>query len=65
MYVYVEHRGKKYFFISMPRGYNFYPIDTKFSIQIGLVKSKFDFVDGLCRFNRGLWETTQKINKFE
>ena len=31
------------------RGSNFYPIDTKFGTQVGLVKIQVKFEDGLCR----------------
>ena len=34
------------------RGRNFYPIATKFVIQVGLVKSKVQFEDGLCRSHK-------------
>ena len=34
------------------RGHNFYPIDTKFGTQIGLVKSRVHFEDELCRSHK-------------
>ena len=33
-------------------GRNFYPIYTKFGAQVGLIKSKVKFEDGLCRSQR-------------
>ena len=35
------------------RGRNFYPIDTKFGKQVGSVKSKVEFEDGLYGFPSG------------
>ena len=34
------------------RGRNFYSIDTKFGTQVGWVKSKIEFEDGLCGSHR-------------
>ena len=42
--------NKSWFYIQKSR--NFYPIDTKFRIQVGLVESKFQFRDGLCELHK-------------
>ena len=36
------------------RSRNFYPIDTKFGVQVVLVNSKVEFEDGSCESYRGL-----------
>ena len=42
-------------------GCNFYPIDSKFGTQVGLVKIKVKFEDGLCGSHKG----HHKKTKFE
>ena len=34
------------------KGHDFYPIGTKLGTQVGLVKSKAEFEDGLCRSHK-------------
>ena len=41
------------------RGDNFYPIDTKYGVQIGLVKCRVKFKEGPCRSHR---DRHQKIH---
>ena len=43
------------------RGRNFYPFDTKFGTQEGLVKSKVQFKNELCRSHRGITERNSSI----
>ena len=36
-------------------GRNFYPIETKFGTQVGLVKIQVKLGDGACTFHRDHW----------